>query len=59
MQRGPVAAGARRGPAGMPRVIDGLVLDTRRWRYVKGQGSCGMLRKHPELFTLSVPPHKR
>jgi hypothetical protein len=59
MQWSPVAAGVGRGPARLPGGIVRLVLDTRRCRYVKGQESCGMLRKHPESLTLSVPPHKR
>ncbi len=59
MQPGSVAAWTGRGLAGVVDWIVELMFEAGRCEYAKGQESCGMLRKHPKLLSLSVPPHKR
>jgi hypothetical protein len=59
MQPGSVAAWTGHALARETCMAVGLKSEVRRCGYVKGQESYGMLRKHPELFSLSVPPHKR
>ena len=58
MQEGTVAAWTGYALAIEIHVTLRLKSEVRRCQYVKGQKSCGMLRKHPGLFSLSVPPHK-
>ena len=58
MQWGPVAAWTGHALAREICMVVGLKSEVRRCEYVKGQESCGMLRKHPGLASLSVPSHK-
>jgi hypothetical protein len=59
MQEGTVAAWTAHALAIETHLVVRLKSRVRRREYVKGQESCGMPRKHPDLFSLSVPPHKR
>jgi hypothetical protein len=58
MQLGPVAAWTGHALAREICMAAGLECEAGRCEYIKGQESFGMPRKHPELFSLSVPPHK-
>ena len=58
MQLGSVAAWTGHALAREICMAVGLTTEARRCRHIAEQESCGMPRKHPELFSLSVPPHK-
>jgi hypothetical protein len=58
MQPRPVTACIGRGLVSVADMVVGFYSEVRRWEYAKGQELRGMLRKHPGLLTLSVPPHK-
>ncbi len=59
MQQGSIAVWTGHALAREIRMAVELKSEAGRCEYAKGQESCGMPRKHPDLFSLSVPPHKR